>query len=388
MDNPIRHHAFRKFLVDNQPKLNELINAIGITPNELLDSIKGLMQGYIYTWTEEQVIEKLKELIVEYQLINTLNIAMSVKRKSLKQIRDDLNNCFNNMKVPGTVIETLEEEWIPSLKTMRLISEDSWNKLNIAEKEQFILTLTDGHAKQAWDNITVPRMLLTKYLNKREIFCTEPEIYSIYFGLKPMPYNTPIPSFEVTLQNFIDGISYERNKQKLLKLWQEQSGEETVSDWCKHYNIPIHWVVSDLALAYVHVIKLINDGNKVEAIQLKKAVEFFEQNNLTILRNTDEIQEHFYLQIGKENVSRFKEHQDEILARIRMKFGADVYSWGNKAGEIRNIVETYIRDKIADTYKSKARIWVMEMPDIELRDRVLKLLDDHPEYCELFIYQE
>ena len=94
------------------------------------------------------------------------------------------------------------------------------------------------------------------------------------------------------------------------------------------------------------------------------------------------------MQIGKENVSRFKEHQDEILARIRMKFGADVYSWGNKAGEIRNIVETYIRDKIADTYKSKARIWVMEMPDIELRDRVLKLLDDHPEYCELFIYQE
>jgi len=28
---------------------------------------------------------------------------------------------------------------------------------------------------------------------------------------------------------------------------------------------------------------------------------------------------------------------------------------------------------------------VMKMPDTDLRDRVLKFLDKHPEYCELFL---
>jgi hypothetical protein len=171
----------------------------------------------------------------------------------------------------------------------------------------------------------------------------------------------------------------------LLALWQEHSGEKTVGDWCKRYTIPIHWVINDSALVHVLLLKSINDGNKVDGIELRKAVEFFEQNTFAILRNADEIQKCFYLQIGKENISGFRKYREEILARIRMKLGADIYTWGNKAGEVRNIVEAYIRDKNAEAYKATARTRVMKMPDSDLRSRVLKLLDDHPEYCELFL---
>lgn len=387
-DNSVRHLAFRKFVLDNQPKLKELVDSIGLTPNELFDAIKNLMQGYIYTWTEEQVISKLEELKVEYQLIETLNKAMGISRKTVKQIRDDLTNCFDNMKIPGTIIEMFDEEWIPALKTMRLVSEDGWSKLDIAKKEQYILTLVNGHAKQAWDHITVSKLLLAKYLGRQGISCTEAEIDSIYSELKPLPYNTPVPSFKVTIQTFIERISYERNKQKLLVLWQEHSGEKTVGDWCKRYVIPIQWVINDSALSHVLLVKSINDGNRVDGIELRKAVEFFEQNTFAILQNNDEIQKYFFSQIGKENINGFREYRDDILARIRMKLGADIYNWGNKAGEVRNIVEAFIREKNAEKYKATAKEQVMRMPDTVLRSRVLKLLDNHPEYCELFLDSE
>jgi hypothetical protein len=387
-DNSVRHIAFRKFVLDNQPKLKELIDAIGLAPNELFDAIKFLMQGYIYTWTEEQVIGKLEELTLEYQLIDTLNMALGVKRKTVKQIKDDLNNCFENMKVPGSVIETLNDEWIPALKTMRLVSEDGWSRLDIAKKENFVSTLANGYGKQAWEHITESKLVLAKYLSSQTISCTESEIDGIYTEIKPLPYNTPASSFKAVIQMFIERIAYERNKQELLMIWQERSGEKTIFAWCKHYTTPIQWVVDDSALVHILLIKSINDGNRVDVIALKRALEFFEQNTYIKLKNTDEIQKCFFSQIGTENMTGFREYQNDILARIRMKLGSDIYSWGNKAGDVRNIVEKFIKEKNVEKFKSMVEEQVMKMPVTDLRSRILKLLDNHPEYSELFLDSE
>jgi len=135
----------------------------------------------------------------------------------------------------------------------------------------------------------------------------------------------------------------------------------------------------------VFLVKSINDGNRVDAITLKNALEFFEQNAFTVLQNIEEIQKCFFLQMGGENMDGFMKYREDILPRIRMKLGADIYAWGNKAGEARNIIEAFIKEKNAAKYKAMTKERVMKMPDTDLRNRVLKLLDDHPEYCELFL---
>lgn len=70
-----------------------------------------MMQGQVSTWTEAQVEEKLSELCIEYRVVAILNDALTVKRKSIKLLSDDIANMFDHMKVPGTVIEKLGFSW-------------------------------------------------------------------------------------------------------------------------------------------------------------------------------------------------------------------------------------------------------------------------------------
>jgi len=313
---------------------------------------------------------------------------LGIKRKTIKNIKDDLVNCFAYMKVPGSVIETLDMEWIPALKTMRLIAEDGWGKLSGEQKKSYIDTLHNGHAKQAWEYVSTSKLLLVRYLEQLRIVCTDAEVDSIFAELKPLPYNTPLASFKATIQTFIGKISYERNKQQLLLLWQERSGEKSVSEWCKHHTTPIQWVLDDASLQHVLVVKELNDGKKVDATALRAALDYFEKSSLSTLKNIGEIQKCFFAQIGNGNKVDFQKYREEILSRIRMKLGADVFSWGIKAGDVRDIIETFIRDKNAAQYKAAAKVRVMKMPDAELRNRVIALLDEHPEYCKLFLDSE
>ena len=245
-----------------------------------------------------------------------------------------------------------------------------------------------SYAKPAWEYVGTSKLLLSEYLNVQNMVCTDAEIDSIFAGLKALPYNTPEVSFKASIQTFIENISYERNKQQLLSLWKERSGENTVGDWCKRHTTPIQWVLDEASLQHVLLVKTLNDGKKVDSTQLRYAVDFFEQSSFNSLRDAELIKSRFLSQIGDSSVAAFLESRDDILARIRMKLGADVFAWGYKAGEMRNVIEAYIREKNAAKYRETAKTSVMKMPETDLRERVIALLEQHPEYCKLFLDSE
>lgn len=386
-NNVLRYAAFRTFIIEKHPQLRELVDVIGINANELFDAIKILMQEAIYTWTEAQVIEKLTELTLEYQLITILNNALGVKRKATKQLKQDLLNCFDNMKVPGSVIETLQKDWIPALKILRIISTEGWGTMTTDQKQNKIGIL-QAYAKPAWEHVGASKLLLADYLKQQNLICSELEISNIFTGLKALPYNTPEVSFKANLQVFIENISYERYKKKLLSQWKEQSCESTVVDWCNHHATPIQWVLDGASLQHVLIIKSINEGSRVDEKQLRKAVDFFEHSDFSILCDAEIIQGKFITQIGEANKDAYLTHREEILARIRIKYGADVFAWGHRAGEVRNIIEEIIREKDASQYKEKANTSIRKMPESDLRNRVIAFLEKHPEYCNLFIDSE
>lgn len=386
LDNSsLRYEAFRNFIMTKEPKIKALVEAIGLTPNELFDGIKELMQDYVYTWTEEQVLDKLEDLTLQYQLISTLNNALGVQRKSIYQIKEDLKNCFDHMKVPGSVIETFDEKWIPALKTMYRVAEGNWGEISREEKGKYICNLSSGKAEQAWEYVSTSKLLLAKYLNMQGLKCTDSELDIIFVRLKALPYNTPVVSFKASINSFIENITYERNKQLLLTLWEQWSGEKTVKAWCKRYETPIQWVIDDVALQYILVVKSLEDGKKVDFGDMQNAINYIERTGLRILKNPNEIQKRFFTQIGEKNSAAFIKYRDEIFVRIRLKFGTDVFSWGNKAGEIRDTIEQFIREKNAVQYQAMAKSRVKKMPETELRNRVVKFLDTYPEYCHLFL---
>ncbi|GHV30514.1 hypothetical protein FACS1894167_11480 [Synergistales bacterium] len=383
-DSDTRYSAFRAYIFGAQPEIEDYYNELAITDTDLFDTVKSLMQDAIYTWQEKDFISKLDELVLDFRLAVILKNATRQLCKSVSHSARILKELFAHMTVPGAVLENLGFSWIPALQEMYALSKNEWTKAPTEKKIECADILAAG-AKGAYDALSAPKELLSAYMRQNDLRCTEEELDGICRSLKKYPYDTPEAVFKTGFQKEYEKVSYERDKAHLLELWRERSDTPSVSDWCKKYSVPIQWVVEDTTLAHVRTLKKIQDGQLASYSDLRGAVEFFEKNDLAVLKDTDVISSRFFDQIGERYRFPFQEYGEELHSKIRAKFSADVYSWENKVGGIRDVVGEYVAEKKKKEHRADARKRVLSMSEGALRERVLHILEQYPELYESFV---
>ena len=381
-DKKIAYDAFAEFIYQKQANLKDLKYEIGITNHDIFDSIHQLMQGQVSTWTEQEVKEKLEDLCIEYRAIAVLNKALNGNRKSIKQISDDIKNVFDNMKVPGLVIESLKYDWTPTLKALHTIATSQWIKIERSD----MISYTDMIAENgvvAWGNAVSPSSVLKKYMNLHSYNCTEDELSDILASLKPARYDSPIADFDNKIAEQLNKIAYNRNKVKIAELWKSQSGFDTVSAWCNNWAVPVQWVVSDEELDHINTIHSIQMGRIVSDVALHNATRYFENNTISVLKDKDKILDAFIAQIGETYRDAFGSLGNMLISRLKTnsKLTSDVYSWTHKVKYIREVVDDLLRSKYCEEAKKK----VKDMDADILRARVMELLERNPDLYSIFI---
>lgn len=363
------YDAFNSFISQKCDELQDLQKTIGLTSHDLFDAIHQMMQGQVSTWTEAQVEEKLSELCIEYQVVAILNDALTVKRKSIKLLSDDIANMFEHMKVPGTVIEKLGYSWTPVLQAMRIISTTQWSKIELADRESYAELLKTG-AQKVWGFVSSSKPLLQRYMESHKHNCTDDELDGIYKSLKTVSYNSPAVDFDGRIEAQLDKVAYNRNKVRIQELWKEQGCFDSITLWCNNYAVPIQWVVSDEALPHITVLKTVQDGKIADNTALHNATQFFGTHTVSALKDKEFIANCFIFQIGENYRSAFKSSGPILVSRLKTnsKLTGDVYSWANKVGEIRKTVDAFLRDKFCGEAKAK----IKSMPEAQLRDKVVQ----------------
>ena len=376
------YDAFSSFISQKCNELQELQKAIGLTSHDLFDAIHQMMQGQVSTWTEAKVEEKLSELCIEYRVVAILNDALTVKRKSIKLLSDDIANMFDHMKVPGTVIEKLGFSWTPALQAMRVISTTQWSKIELADRESYT-KLLKSDAQKVWGFVSSSKPLLQRYMESHGHNCTDEELDGIYKSLKTVNYNSPAADFDARIDAQLNKVAYNRNKVRIQELWKKQSGYDSITLWCANYAVPIQWVVSDEVLPHIIVLKTVQDGKIADNTALHNATQFFETHTVSALKDKAFIASCFISQIGESYRSAFESSGPVLVSRLKTntKLTSDVYSWANKVGEIRKTVDAFLRDKFCGEAKKK----VKSMSEAQLRDKVVQLLDENPDLYTLFI---
>lgn len=374
--------AFSTFILQQCPELQELKKVIGITNQDLFDAIHRMMQSQVSTWTETQVEEKLSELGIEYRTVAILNDALNVKKKSIQRLSKEIANKFDHMKVPGTVIEKLGYPWIPALQAMRVISITQWSKIELSVRESYT-DLLRADAQKAWGAVSSSKPLLQRYMELHGHNCTEEELDSIYQSLKMVSYHSPAVDFDNRIEDQLNKVAYNRNKVRIQTLWKEQSGFDSITLWCSNYAVPIQWVVSDEVLPHITVLKTVQDGKIADQTALHNATQFFETHTISALQDKAYIENCFISQIGQSYRNAYESYKAILVSRLKTnaKLTADVYSWVNKVGEIRKTIDLFLRDKFCAEAKKK----VKSMPEAQLREKVVQLLDENPDLYGLFI---
>lgn len=131
------------------------------------------------------------------------------------------------------------------------------------------------------------------------------------------------------------------------------------------------------------MLKTVQDEKIADNTALHNATQFFETHTVSALKDKAFIASCFISQIGESYRSAFESSGQVLVSRLKTntKLTADVYSWTNKVGEIRKIVDAFLRDKFCGEAKRK----VKSMPEAQLRDKVVQLLDENPDLYTLFI---
>lgn len=182
-DKNVMASAFRTFLFTASPELKAIASKLNVKPEELSDKLHMVMQNAIYTWTEEQVKEKLADVVSEYSYLDALNTALGKVYHSTEDAKKDLANLFKFLRISMPAIERLGKPWFVALQILYKVSRNGIIHMSQDERASDVAVLSQ-HGKDAMECLTDAKPVLADILESENLECTQEELNSIFAGLR------------------------------------------------------------------------------------------------------------------------------------------------------------------------------------------------------------
>ena len=383
-DKHVMSSAFRSFLFDVSPELKEIASKLTIQPEELGDKLHAVMQGAIYTWTEEQVKDKLTDVVSEYRYLDALNYAIGKTYHSVEDARKELKNLFGFVHIPLAALEKLDPAWLPALQAMYKVSRGAAMHMTQEERSADAAELS-AHGKAAMDFLKDGKPALSDILERKGQDVRKEELDSIYQGLRYLTIDTSLTQFENELKSQLGYISHARNRVMLLEHFRSMTGVDTVKDWCAQHGAPLLWIVSkEQREAFATVIKVSKDQRTVDS-DVVSADAVLKAMDQVILSNDQMIAEAFIKKLGDEYRDIFEAERAQLLAKAKMKLGNDMSTWDvGDVQKLQQLLKEARQEKAKREKLSTTKSKVQSMNEAKLRSTVQAFLDAHPEFCDDF----
>ena len=223
------------------------------------------MQDSVYTWTEEQVLDKLPCVVSEYYYLEALNNALGKTYYNIETARNDLSNQFKFVHIPLSAVETLNKPWFNALKAMYWVAENKVSQMTDNQRQADSAEL-NSWGKSAMEFLSDGKPVLSDLLEKHGFECTKQELDTIYSGLRDMRINTSKQQFDKELNGMISQISQARHRIRLKELWLSVVGAkcESIKKWCTVHNAPIFWIAAkEQREAFTTIAKVQNDQRTI-----------------------------------------------------------------------------------------------------------------------------
>ncbi|MCD7847862.1 MAG: DUF6079 family protein [Oscillospiraceae bacterium] len=383
-DKSTMNEAFRTFLFESSPELKEVVERLSVHSEELSDKVQSVMQGAIYSWTEEEVEEKLGVVTEHYRLLEAIGNAQGTVYHSMGKAKQDTAALFGVLRIPLDAIKPLNKPWFSALKVFEKVAFSDTDLMSLEEQEQAISDLNQ-YGAAAMDCLKSGKSVLEDILASHDISCTKDELSSVYSGLSDCRYNMTLTQFNKELNAQLDKISLARNKSRLLELWISITGKESIKEWCNVYGVPLLWIVPDELSSSFRTLLNVQNRKSVDNKSVENAINSLQNMDTSILNDEDKIQKAFKSLIGKEFSQFWDENKDGIIADTKYKMGNDMSLWSVQGlSELLSSLKRRQKEKAKKEKLANAKNTVRAMQETVLKNRVAAFLDEHPEYCDRF----
>lgn len=376
--------AFRTFLFSKSKELQEISLKLDIHPDALNDKLCKVMQGAIYTWTEEDVVKQLGFVTKEYLFLSVLNTVMDKDYRSLEDARHDLKNAFNHMRIALDAVEKLKKQWFDTMLLLKSIADSGIVNMPLEEQDNAISKLSE-YGKDAMSRLRESKPLLADILESRGIEYTADELDYIYGNLKDLNADTQLGIFDNALEAQINSITYARNRTKLKEIWQMVSGKETVKVWCTAYSLPLQCLVSKAEQSAIRTIIDVQNGTSSLDKDVTNAIQTLNEADSRVFTDDEFMFEAFIKAVGEEYREFLGSDRASLIAKAKLNLGNDMSKWDwHELNEFRKMLQTIKREKARADKLTSVQKKIKNMNEDELRNRVATFLNSHPEYCDDF----
>ena len=384
-DKHAMNAAFRFFLFQSSPELKEIADKLSIQSEELSDKLHIVMQNAIYTWTEEQVKDKLEDVVSEYRYLDALNGAIGKVYHSIDDTKRDLINIFRFVHIPLTAVEALNKPWFPALRILYKVS--CGEAMHMSQEERANEAgLLKQYGGAAMDFLRDGKTVLSDILEGENLECTSQELESVYSGLNVLTFDASKTQFDVELKRQIGKISLARNRISLQERWFAITNTETVKEWCTQHRAPLLWIIPKEYSAAVNTLISIQKDQRVWDQDVKNALLAFKEIDTAILTDDKTIMDALLGTVGMEYKTVFETDWDMILAKAKMQMGNDMSAWGvYGVSTLQKLLKQAQQEKAKQEKLETAKRNVRTMAESSLRSKVAAFLEDHPEYSDSFI---
>lgn len=375
--------VLRAYLQQKDPELVQSVTQLGLNDSDLLLHLRQTLKGDTASWTEEDVAEHLGTLGKIYALLLAVNAMTGKRYQAIDTCQRDLKNVFQNMKVPGSVIETMDYLWLDAMKGLYHFSWRTGLLEELITQEE--LAAVVQHGKDAWQHISAPKVLLQDYLKSIQAVCSEEEIAVIFHNLHSYQYDTQVVTFKDAVESQLSKILYSRLKAEADAIWKEKTGTETVSAWCKEKCMPIAWMFDEDGQEAMQTLYYVQHNRNVMVDRMEGCRNYVKEQDLSCLQDDSQIMDRFLAQVGEEYRDLFMEDRNLVFAQIRSAVGPDVYAWATKTGQIIRALKQRQQEVAKERDYATAMENTKKMPEASLRQRIETMLAEQPELSRYFI---
>ncbi len=375
--------GMRLYLENDQVNIMELANKVNLSTVGLINRIKGIMvYDANWLWDEEKLNNEVKRLENEFKLISALNRFTGNLRSNLDELTADIRSWLDGFRLPREVIAKCLDDAAAEAFGLLISFASYSNEYSPADMAE-LACLVEKYGPHIKERLSDPYNIFRDYVvnQKTGIDLTEEGIREIYSQLPPESYLSE-EAFRRKVNDMIYELETARLMRELKDLWRSISGCTSPRQWSQETNIPILCLPGMEELALVNAFEIVNESNEYSKHAIEEAIGALERNRnvLSILADQSAADIEFILAIaGDYSYLVFcGVGIDSIKGALEEQLGNDVYSWGKRKSEAKEIVLKYLTEYYKQQICQKVLRRIDAMSPESVKDYLKELIENEP----------
>jgi hypothetical protein len=374
--------GMEKYIKTVSPEILTESRTLGLDFSQMMERFRNkYMQEEVWTWKPDDVNSRLKDYLVELRLINTVNYLLNMNLHTLEQQQQEIKKFMAMMKVPGSVIFQQDTDWKDAFKVLWSFENCPDLRIFTSDKQHELTKAIKVWGQDVWNCVKNQKDVLKEWLIKNGKSIDEGDLNELYSNIQTWGVNGNTETFRGDVINTLNKLSIQSLYNRLIELWNELTGCESVDEWCEKNTIPIKLVDGMNTQEMIQLFETLRSKNRSirfteEILKNNIAILEKQQSRFAILKDQKELNNALLRAVVQGNESIIANYIDELKNFLKKEMDTPVYTWNDNFTKLQQLGKRFIAEKYNSDLKPKVYSKIQNMNEKQVKEYLIQLINN------------